>query len=81
MANAIARSQIHFQDRFAFARLHTDVPELQDVEGPKSIVPPPPLTVQTTGPKWTIFQRETPLGNPLSGTVAIFEFPTTSQDT
>ena len=78
--HAIARSQIRFQDRFAFARLHTEVPELQDVEGWKSIVPPLP-TVQTTGPKWTIFQQETPLGNPLSGTVAIFEFPTTSQDT
>ena len=62
IAHAIARLQIYFQNRYAFARLHTEVPELQDVEGPKSIALPPPM-VQTTGPKWTIFQRETPLGN------------------
>ena len=59
--------------------MYTEVPELQDVEGLKSIAPP--STGQTTGPKWTIFERETPLGNPLGGTVAIFEFPTASLGT
>ena len=41
--------------------LGTEVPEIQDVEGPKSIAPP--TTGQTAGPKWTIFGRETPQGS------------------
>ena len=55
----------------------TEVPEIQDVEGPKTIAPPP--TDQTTGANWTIFGRETPQGNQLRGTVGIFEFPTKRQ--
>ena len=31
----------------------TKVPELQDVQGPKRVAPPP--TAQTHEPKWTIF--------------------------
>jgi len=56
----------------------TEVPEIQDVEGPKSIAPP--TTGQTAGPKRTIFGRETPQGSQLRGTVAIFEFLPTSRD-
>ena len=36
----------------------TEVPELQDVKGPKRIAPPP--SGQTTGLKWTIFGRDKP---------------------
>ena len=38
----------------------TEVPEIQDVEGPKRIAPPPPPTGQTIGPKCTIFGRDSP---------------------
>ena len=54
------------------------MPEIQDVEGPKSIAPPP--TGQTTGPNYTIFGRETPQGKLLRGTVAIFEFRPEARD-
>ena len=66
---AISNGIIAVSDEIAF-HYCTEVPELQDVEGPKSIAPPP--TGPTTSPKLTIFERETPLGNPLRGTVAIF---------
>ena len=49
-------NEIHL---FVYNRIDTEVPALQDVEGPKRIAPPPP-TGQTTGPKWTIFGRDTP---------------------
>ena len=57
---------------------NTEVPEIQDVEGPKSIAPP--STGQPARPKWTIFRLETPQGSQLRGTVAIFEFSPTSRD-
>ena len=59
--------------------MNREKPELQDVEGPKSIEPPP--TEQTTGPKWTIFEQETPLGNLSRGSIVIFDFSTISRDT
>ena len=39
-------------------RRHTEVPELQDVEGPKSMAAPP--TAQTPGPNWLNFWGEAP---------------------
>ena len=53
IAHTIARLQIYFQDRYAFARLHTKVPELQDVEGSKSMALLP--TAQTPGLNWLKF--------------------------
>ena len=61
------------------AILNTEVPELQDVQGPKRVAPPP--TAQTHEPKWTIFQQEPTRGIQLRGIEAIFEFPFMSRDT
>ena len=56
----------------------TEVPELQDVLGPKRVAPPP--TAQTRRPKWTIFWREPARGIQLRGIEAIFEFLSTRLD-
>ena len=73
----IFKIDLHLQDCIQIARITARITRCRGTEIYRTPLP----TVQTTGPKWTIFQRETPLGNPLSGTEAIFEFPTTSQDT
>ncbi len=50
----------------------TKVPELQDVVGPKSMVPP--LTAQTPGPNWLKFFVEAPQEDTFRGIEGIFEF-------
>ena len=58
---------------------HTDVLEIEDVQGRKRVAPPP--TDQTHGPKWSIFWRGTTRGIQLRGTEAILEFRPMSGDT
>ena len=50
----------------------TEVPELQDVVGPKSMAPP--LTAQTAGPNWLKFFVEAPQEDTFRGIEGIFEF-------
>ena len=56
----------------------TEVPELQDVEGPKSMVAPP--TAQTLGPNWLKSSVEAPQEDTFRGIGGIFEFHPRSQD-
>ena len=60
-------------------KIDTEVPGIQDVQGPKRVAPPP--TDQTPGPKWTRFWREPTHGIQIRGSEAIFEFPSMSPDT
>ena len=50
----------------------TEVPELQDVVGPKSMAPP--LTAQTPEPNWLKFFVEAPQEDTFRGIEGIFEF-------
>ena len=50
----------------------SEVPELQDVVGPKSMAPP--LTAQTAGPNWLKFFVEAPQEDTFRGIEGIFEF-------
>ena len=54
------------------AQHSTEVPELQDVVGPKSMAPP--LTAQTAGPNWLKFFVEAPQEDTFRGIEGIFEF-------
>ena len=57
----------------------TEVPAIEDVQGLKSLAPPP--TDQTTGSIWLKFCMETPLWGILRGIEGIFEFRPGSRDT
>ena len=59
-------------------RHSTEVPELQDVVGPKSMAPP--LTAQTPGPNWLKFFVEAPQEDTFRGIEGIFEFRLRSWD-
>ena len=60
-------------------RFYTEVPDLQDAQGPKREAPP--TTDQTHGPKWSIFWREPTRMIQVRGIEVIFEFRPKSGDT
>ena len=61
-----------------FMSLRTEVPVLQDVQGPKSMAPPP--TALTPGPNWLKFCVEAPQEDTFRGIEAIFEFHLRTRD-